>query len=301
MACLGSVLYDPATAATASTASALAMTAFDTTNMRITFTAPSSGNVLVRMRVAEKGAVTVPATLLGVLESTTVMGRQAPIVMGKQLAVAAGLMPHEVVFPVTGLSAGSHTWDAAYGVETGVASTTFGWGGPNDTTASNAYGAAAFEVWDTPNLLAAANYDPGTAATSAISATTVMTALDTTNLRLTFTAPASGRVRVVLRAMAEGGSSTAAMIHLGVLESATIMGRSCAYCNWANNGTVVATDHLIYQSEFVVSGLSAGSHTWDAACAVETAGTGLSLKWGGPNDTTADNAFGGFSYYIQAA
>jgi hypothetical protein len=50
MALLAGVAYDPAAAVTKATSAALAMTAFDTTNLRVTFTAPANGKVLVRIR-----------------------------------------------------------------------------------------------------------------------------------------------------------------------------------------------------------------------------------------------------------
>src|SRR6266513_1245487 len=114
MACLGSVLYDPAVVATKATDTLLAMTAFDPTNLRITFTAPANGTGLVRISIPCKGATTHPMTLLGVLDGATVRGRQAPLAIGKQQAVAGGLIPHEAVFLVAGLTPGqSYTWDAA--------------------------------------------------------------------------------------------------------------------------------------------------------------------------------------------
>jgi hypothetical protein len=49
---------------------------------------------------------------------------------------------------VTGLTpSATLVWDAAYGVETVVASTGLKYGGPNDTTGDNAFGGFAFEVW----------------------------------------------------------------------------------------------------------------------------------------------------------
>ena len=56
------------------------------------------------------------------------------------------------------------------------------------------------------------------------------------------------------------------------------------------------------QNEFVVGGLTPGAAlTWDAAVATETAVASSALRWGGPNDTTQDNAYGGFAYEIWTA
>lgn len=141
MACLGAVLYDPATAVTKATTAAVAMTAFDTTNARITFTAPSNGTVLCKIRVAQKGATSNPNVLLGVLDGATVRGRQAAV-CGRQ-GGSNSLAGHETVSLITGLTGGnSYTFDAAYGCEFGVAATNLGYGGPNNATANDAWGGA---------------------------------------------------------------------------------------------------------------------------------------------------------------
>jgi hypothetical protein len=149
MACLAAVNHDPATAATANTTAALALTALDTTNLRLTFTAPASGRVLVRLQGVVHGATTFPAILLGVLQGSTVIGRVSPIGGLKATALATAMVTQEASFVVSGLTPGaSLTWDAAYGVETAVASTGIKYGGPNDATANNAFGAFIFEIWE---------------------------------------------------------------------------------------------------------------------------------------------------------
>lgn len=149
MAALGAVNYDPAVAVSKATSALLAMTAIDTTNLRLTFTVPSNGRVLVRLRCTIQGATTLPQVLLGVLETATVKGRQAPAGGLPGTALATTNMTVEALFCVTGLTPGaSLTWDAAYGVETIVAATNIKYGGPNDTTANNAWGGFVFEVWE---------------------------------------------------------------------------------------------------------------------------------------------------------
>ena len=301
MALLGAKAYDPGTAATAATTSLLAMTAFDTTNLRITFTAPANGIVLARIRVAQKGATSNPTTLLGILDGATVKGRQSPL-QGRQSG-SAGLAIHEASFLVTGLTpSSSYTWDAAYGVETVVAATQFGWGGPNDTTANNAYGAAVFEIWETTNLLAGTLYDPSTAASKATSSALAMTALDTTNLRHTFTAPASGNVVVRLRAPITGSTSTGLAVQLGVLDGATVKARAPGMGGYTQAGTIVATDHFVVETLIPVTGLTpTTSYTWDAAYGCESAILSTVLNYGGPNNTTGNDAWGGFAYEIWSA
>jgi hypothetical protein len=149
MSLLAGVAYDPSTAATKATTAVLAMTALDTTNLRLNFTVPSSGRVMVRMQGVLYGAGTFPQVLFGVLQSSTVMGRVAPVGAPTGTALATTYMPVEGVFMVTGLTpAAALTWDAAYSVDFAVASTNLKYGGPNDTTASNAWGAFCFEIWD---------------------------------------------------------------------------------------------------------------------------------------------------------
>ena len=147
MACLGAVHYDPTTAVSKATTAALAMTAIDTTNARITFTAPASGRVLVRIKAVLHGATTFPQILLGVLEGSTVVMRVAPMAAVAGTAVATTFLPVEAT-AVLAVTAGSHTFDAAYGVETLVASTGLKYGGPNNATANDAFGALVFEVWE---------------------------------------------------------------------------------------------------------------------------------------------------------
>ena len=148
MAILGAVLYDPAVAVTKGTV-ASAMAVFDTVNARITFTVPSSGRVLVRIVCVVHGATTFSSILLGVMNGSTVVGRVCPIGGIKATAVATAMVTQEATFVVSNLTpAASLTWDAAWGIETFVASSLIKYGGPNDTTANNAFGALQFEIWE---------------------------------------------------------------------------------------------------------------------------------------------------------
>lgn len=300
MACLGAALYDPATLATKSMAAALAMTAFDTTNARVTFTAPTNGSVLVKIRVASKGAAGTPRMLLGVLEGSTVRGRVAavaPIRTGG----SSTLRVWEGIFVVTGLTAGnSYTWDAAYGNEFGVASYLLGYGGPNNATASDAYGALGFEVWEAVNLLAGAHYDPATVATKSTATAAALAAIDTTNLRLSVAVPASGLVVARMRGVITGGA-TLPSVHLGILEGSTVRMRQPPICDFSEGGTVGVTSWAPFEAMAVIPGLSAGTVNWDAAWATETGITSSAIKYGGPNNTTADDAYGGFEFDVWTA
>lgn len=149
MAILASALYDPAVAVTKVTDANLAMTALDTTNLRLTFTVPASGRVMARLVGTIHGAAGSPNVLFGVLEGSTIRGRIAPALMWAGSQSATSRVNVEALFSVAGLTPGaSLTWDAAYGVEVGVASSGIKYGGPNDsTTANNAFGAFVYEIW----------------------------------------------------------------------------------------------------------------------------------------------------------
>lgn len=149
MAILGAIAYDPATSVSKATTALLALTALDTTKLRLTFTVPASGRVTVRMQGTLHGATTFPQIMLGVLEGTTVKGRVAPAGLPNGNLAATTFLTVEALFTVTGLTASSSlTWDAAYGVETTVASTGLKYGGPNNATANDAFGAFIFEIHD---------------------------------------------------------------------------------------------------------------------------------------------------------
>jgi hypothetical protein len=125
------------------------MTAIDTTNLRITFTAPASGNVLVRLTCSLAKDTTPQVVLLGVLDGSTVMGRQAAIGSILDTPFTTWRVGQEASFLVTGLTpSNSYTWDAAYGVEEVATAGGIYYGGPDDTTTDNAGGAFGFEIWE---------------------------------------------------------------------------------------------------------------------------------------------------------
>lgn len=147
MKLLACATYDPAVAVSKATTAALALTALDTTNLRLNFTIPAHGMVYVRMKGQVHGATTAPQIMLGVLEGSTKRGRCAAKLHSANIA-ATTIIGCEAQFTVSGLTPGTVNWDAAYGVETVVAATGLKYGGPNDTTANNNFGAFCFEIWD---------------------------------------------------------------------------------------------------------------------------------------------------------
>lgn len=297
MALLGAINYDPASAVSKATSSRLAMTAFDTTNLRITFTAPANGIVMVRLRCTLLGATTFPTILLGILESSTVKARISPIGAIQGTALSTSRVTQEALFFVSGLTPGnSYTWDAAYGVEILLASINIKYGGPDDASGADAWGGLQFEIFSAPSCLGAVLYDPGTSASKSCASLLAMTAIDTTNARITFTAPAPGKVLVRIAGTIHG-ATTFPQIMLGVLDGSTVKGRVQPIGGLKN--TALATAQMTVEGEFVVSGLTGGnSYTWDAAYAVQTAVASTGLKYGGANDTTTDNAFGALQFQI---
>jgi hypothetical protein len=299
MSCLGSILYDPATAVTKGSA-ASAMAAFDTTNARLTFTVPSNGKVLVKLKTAIHGAATFSQILLGVMNGSTVVKKVAPIGALIETALATAIVAQEAMFVVDGLTPGaSLTWDAAWGIETFVTSSLIKYGGPNNTTANDSFGALQFEIWDCPSNLVGKAYDPTTAVSASTASALAMTALDTTNLRATFTVPASGKVMVRMQGVLHG-ATTRPSILLGILEGSTVKARVSPV--GGIKATALATALCAVEAVFVVSGLTPGaSLTWDAAYGVETVAASTGLKYGGPDNSTANNAFGAFLFEIWAA
>lgn len=145
---LKAVIYDPAGAVTKNTTAALAMTALDTTNLRLAITVPAHGMVRFRLVGVIHGATTFPSVLLGVMNGAVVLGRVAPVQSLGNTAVATALVNIEAEFTVTGLTPGAMNVDAAYGVETLVAATGIKYGGANNATANDAFGGFVFEAWD---------------------------------------------------------------------------------------------------------------------------------------------------------
>jgi hypothetical protein len=302
MACLGAISYDPATAGSVSTASALAQTAVDTTNLRITFNAPANGSVQVRIKCQAHGATTEPRLLLGVLDGSTVTGRMVP--SGQQLGslLATNSWGQEVTYIITGLTpSGSYTWDAAYGVDLNAASTAIKYGGPDNATGDDAFGAFQFEIWEATNLLASKLYDPASAVTKSLTSLLAMTAIDTTNLRNTFTAPASGRVFWRL-AICQHGTNVFGQPMLGMLEGATVRARTTPIisnpCTSASSGNI----SVMNEASGVITGLTpSSSYSFDAAYGVETVAGAGGFKYGGPNNATNADAFGGCAFEIWVA
>lgn len=153
---LGAALYDPAGAVSKATSALLAMTALDTTNLRLAITVPAHGFVRFHMLCTVEGAATFPQIMLGVMNGAAIIGRVTPIGAPQGTALATTHMTVEADFTVTGLTPGAMNVDAAYAVETVVAATNIKYGGPNNTTGDDAWGAFVFEAFDPRPLPTAA-------------------------------------------------------------------------------------------------------------------------------------------------
>lgn len=159
---LGAILYDPSSAGSQVTTSLLAMTALNTTNLRIAFTVPPSGFVKVKQSIVHHGSTTIAQVLLGILEGATVRARVACSANLLGTAIATSQVRLEADYVVAGLTPGAAVnWDFAAGVEiVASANGALKWGGPNNTTTNDAFGAVVFEIWDPRPLPTAA---PGAA------------------------------------------------------------------------------------------------------------------------------------------
>lgn len=146
---LKATLYDPAIAVSKATTALLAMTAFDTVNLRLAITVPAHGMVLFKIRGGSvTGATTIPTLFLGVLNGATVLARIAPQDFPGTMNATTQTSPLYAEFVVTGLAPGAMNVDAAYGVEVVVALTAIKYGGPNNAVTNDAWGGISFEAWD---------------------------------------------------------------------------------------------------------------------------------------------------------
>ena len=117
---------------------------------------------------------------------------------------------------------------------------------------------------------------------------TSLTAIDATNLALTFTAPSSGNVLVET----EGVYSSAAGIggYVGVLSASSPIG---------NSGLVLQTSTTIrVRYSFLVTGLTAGSsYTFQLAWFTQNTADALTLKYG----QSSSAPYGPINFAIMAA
>jgi hypothetical protein len=144
------------------------------------------------------------------------------------------------------------------------------------------------------NLLAGTLYDPAAAVTKATTAGSVMAVFDTTNLRLTGTVPPSGKIYWKIKT-ALHGAATYPQCLLGVMSGASVVARAPVM---TAGGNLAATTICAIWAEGIITGTPGAAFTYDAAWACETGVASTGIKYGGPNDTTVNNAFGGISFEL---
>lgn len=145
------------------------------------------------------------------------------------------------------------------------------------------------------NLLASAHYDPAVAVTKATTAGTAMAAFDTTNVRLTGTVPACGKLYWRIKG-AVHGATTLPQILLGVMNGAAVVARAAAMYG---GGNIAATSIIAAWAEGTINGLTPGAaFTLDAAWCCETGVASTGIKYGGPDNNTVNNAFGGLTFEL---
>jgi hypothetical protein len=128
----------------------------------------------------------------------------------------------------------------------------------------------------------------------ATTAGSVLAAFDTTNLRLTGTVPPSGKIYWKIKS-ALHGAATYPQCLLGVLSGASVVARAPVMMA---GGNLAATTICAIWAEGIITGTPGAAFTYDAAWACETGVASTGIKYGGPNDTTVNNAFGGISFEL---
>lgn len=145
------------------------------------------------------------------------------------------------------------------------------------------------------NLLAGTLYDPAVAVNKVTTALLAMTALDTANLRHSVTVPPSGRIMWEIEGTLHG-AATLPQIMLGVMEGANVRGRAAPMVGVSNPAT---TSLVKVAARGIITGLTPGATiVLDAAYGVETLLAATGLKYGGPNNATANDNFGGLFFAL---
>jgi hypothetical protein len=125
--------------------SSATLTAMDTTNLTISFTAPASGDVLVRL-TADASVPTNIAVMWGLLDHTShsLVGNAVAYVTTSNLGSS-----YSVALLITGLSSGtSYQYDWAQGLNvTGTQGLTFGGGTGSTSLTQSMASPFVMEVW----------------------------------------------------------------------------------------------------------------------------------------------------------
>lgn len=140
MPLITSVNYDPAVRVIKSLTGTVLINAFDIVNLRLTFTVPANGKILVRMDTGTENISYLP--ILAVLSGLTILVKKTP----KSGGFINGFSQIEMYAVVSGLAPGAIlTLDAAYGTRSGNTGQVY-YGGPDVMDATTG-GAFSFEIW----------------------------------------------------------------------------------------------------------------------------------------------------------
>ncbi len=139
-------------------------------------------------------------------------------------------------------------------------------------------------------LLARAQYAPSSVHTyTPVNITTGVTALDSTNLVVTFIAPPSGAVIVKLQAWCETGAAAADKHIFAVVSSTSSPGTLVGVSGLAANSptATLADNQVLASMEQLITGLTPGSsYTWYFAAAYVTAAGSIFAQGGSTNTTS---------------
>jgi hypothetical protein len=247
----------------------------DATNLVVTFTAPPSGNVIVSLSACVLTANAASANMAWA--GSAVANTQSEVNYTQQTGLAAIEYRTTARIGVTGLTPGnSYTYTWAHCRPSGTY-------GTSSTGYGTDLGPAVMEVWSgdttgggtsTYPLLATKKYNPGSA-TSVGTTSTTFADVDATNLVVTFTAPASGSVIVVLTAAAH--TNTTVLLGWGLRSSGADVTDSKANVGYSSGDVQPRISSRVLITGLTVS--TSYTYTWSHA---RTAGTGTcSTEYGG--------------------
>lgn len=281
---LGKQVYNPNPRVAAGSTSTAVVIA-DATNLKVTFIAPASGSVVVRLsatayvynntaNTAAHGYWCLCSDTTGTVVAGTVqqsLGTPATSIADQQQAMRV-----TTEMPVSGLTAGqSYTyWWGLFGDSATVTNDIIY--GDNGTTFRE--GAAIMEVYDatvgTPNNSFPQNgitqpflaVQQGALAADATNATFSYTKVDATQAAVTFIAPASGRVLITAQAVVFNASNGG--VNLGVGQTAGV--------ELAQVATSGGSASQVVQLTFVKTGLTSGqSYTYYLYLEPSSSGTAV--------------------------
>ena len=160
-----------------------------------------------------------------------------------------------------------------------------------DTTADKEYVAldvtVGAAVWTETTAAAGGTsllaYTAGVAGTETITSATIAD-LPTHGISVTFTAPASTNVLVRLTAVCAASATANSFLYWGLREDTTTIAGAAGTSSTAIRQPNVGTNATVISASkvFILTGISAGSHTYKWAAAASTSGATISADANGP-------------------